>query len=254
MTSKVTVIAALIVTSITATSCAMMNGGQPGTGMGGWNAGGTTGIPMVGGHTGAGWVGTGPQSPGPGAGMMGAGRFKSGMHGQIMKNAFLDVLAPFTTPQDAITAIETYIAAANSTLQVSDVWEYQTVYKAELSDVNGQKAFDVAADKLTGSVLPEMGFSMMMNASWGKQLQITPKFGKRTLVTPEAAAAAVGIFLAKNVDVIDYTITAQEAYPGFYKFHTVDGAGNPGMDIMVNGYNGGIWMNTQLGAPITKIQ
>src|SRR5512133_3102820 len=51
---------------------------------------------------------------------------------------------------------------------------------------------------------------------------------------------------------INYTLAAPETYPGYYRFHTTDTVtGKPGIDIMVNGYNGGIWMNSQLGAPIS---
>ena len=218
------------------------NGGVAGNGTG---TAGTIGSP---------WTGYSAQCLGPGSGMAGAGGLKSGIFNQTMKRGYLDLLAPIATADEAVAAVEAFIAAANSTLQVSEVWEYQTVYKIELADAAGVKAFDVVADKLTGSVLPEMGFSMMMNASWGRQLQATPRFAKRTVVTPEAATAAVEAFLAKNVGIIDYTIAAQENYPGFYKFHTTDAAGNPGMDIMVNGYSGAIWMNTQLGAPVPQIQ
>jgi hypothetical protein len=61
--------------------------------------------------------------------------------------------------------------------------------------------------------------------------------------------------VGKNVNVINYTLAAPETYPGYYKFHTTNLAtGKPGVDIMVNGYNEGIWMNSQLGAPIGQVQ
>lgn len=240
MKLKSAVIAVLVMSSVAANSFAMMGGG-PGSGPGTGTMGGGT-------------MGGASMLRGPGTGMAGAGGMKSLMLGRTMSGGYLDVLTPFVTPQDAITAVENFISTARSSLQISDVWEYQSVYKVELVDTAGQKAFDVLADKLTGTVTPEMGFSLMMNASWGKQLMMTPKFAKKPVVTPEAAATAVTAFIAKNAGVINYTIAAPEVYPGYYKFHTTDASGNPGMDIMVNGYSGRIWMNTQLGAPIGKIQ
>jgi hypothetical protein len=234
MKVKSTLVAALVTLLVAGSSFAMMN--QPGGGMGG--------------GTGTG-MGTG--MGGLGYGMNGAGGMMSGMLGRTIKNGYLDVLTPIKTSQDAITAIQNFITSAKSNLQISEVWEYQTVYKAELSDSKGQKAFDLLADKLTGAVLPEMGFSMMMNASWGKKLQLTPVFGRKLLLTADEATAAAQAFVSKNATVINYNLAAPETYPGYYKIHTTDTLGKPGMDIMVNGYNGGIWMNTQLGAPISQV-
>lgn len=191
---------------------------------------------------------------GAGYGMKGAGGMKAGMLLRTMNNSYLDLLAPITTPQDAVTAVQNFISTAKSSLQVSAVWEYKSVYKAQLTDANGQMAFDVVADKLTGAVTPEMGFSLMMNASWGKQLQMTPRFGRKLVLTADEATTAAQAFVSKNAAVINYNLAAPETYPGYYKFHTTDSAtGNPGMDIMVNGYNGKIWMNTQLGAPLSAV-
>ena len=50
-------------------------------------------------------------------------------------------------------------------------------------------AFDLIADKFTGAVMPEMGMSMMLNASYGKGLYKTPYFGKTLTLTPEQASA-----------------------------------------------------------------
>lgn len=190
---------------------------------------------------------------GMGSGMGSAGGMKFGMFSLTMHNANLDVLTPIKTPQDAVTAVQGFIDAAKSGLQISAVWEYQTVYKAELSDANGQRAFDVVAEKLTGTVLPEMGFTMMMNASYGKQLQTTPKFKKNLVLTADEATSAAQAFVSKNATVINYNLATPETYPGYYKFHTTDTSGKPGIDIMVNGYNGNIWMNTQLGAPVAPV-
>lgn len=190
---------------------------------------------------------------GVGYGMKGSGGMKNRMLVQTMKNGYLDVLTPIAAPQDAVTAVNDFIAAANSSLQIYEIWEYPTVYKAELSDTSGQMAFDVLVDKVTGAVTPEMGFPMMMNASWGVYLQKTPKFGKKLILTPDEAAVAALAFVSKNANMVNYNLAAPETYPGYYKFHTMDTSGKTGMDIMVNGYNGGIWMNTQLGAPISQV-
>jgi hypothetical protein len=238
MKVKSVLIAALVIMSAAGSSLAMM--GQPGSGMGGGMGGG------MGANAGL--------AAGPGYGMMGAGGMKNGMLLRTMNNGYLDLLAPITTPQDAITAVQNFVSTAKSSLQIAEVWEYQAVYKFEISDANGQRAFDVTADKLTGAVLPEMGFSMMLNASWGKQLQMTPRFGRKLVLTADAATTAAQDFVSKNAAVINYNLAAPETYPGYYKFHTTDAvSGNPGMDIMVNGYNGRIWMNTQLGAPLAQV-
>ncbi|HWI40515.1 MAG TPA: hypothetical protein VNX25_03405 [Verrucomicrobiae bacterium] len=214
---------------------------------GGWSGGGPT---AGGGAANGAW-----QCAGPGYGTAGAGSFRTGMLGLTMKQGYLDVLSPVATADAAVAAVESFIAAAGSTLRMSELWEYRSVYKAELTDAGGQRAFDLVVDKLTGSVLPEMGMSMMMNASWGKQLQATPKFAKKLVLTPADAVAAAENFLARNARIISYALAPPEVYPGYYRFHTTDTAtGSPGMDIMVNGYSGGIWMNTQLGPPLAQIR
>ena len=176
----------------------------------------------------------------------------SRMYGQTMNQGYLEVLKPIKTTNEAVAAIQAFLDATRSNLEITTVWEYKTAFKAELSDTKGQKAFDILADKLTGAVTPEMGFNMMMNASWGSALHKTRNFGAKLVLTPQDAIAAAEAFLAKNAAVLDYTLTDPETYPGYYKFHTADAAGKPGVDIMVNGYNGRIWMNTLLGAPIAE--
>jgi hypothetical protein len=252
MKLKLALIAVIVTMFAAGSSFAMMDGGGGGMGPGGGGGGGMG--PGGGGGGGMG-PGGGGMGGGKGGGMNGAGGMKSGMLALTMNNGFLTLLTPITTTQEAVTAVQTFITTANSSLQISSVWEYQTVYKAELSDTSGNKAFDVVADKLTGAVLPEMGFSMMMNASYGNQLQKTPSFAKNLTLTPDDATTAAQAFVTKNLSVINYTLAAPETYPGYYKFHTTDvTTGKPGDDIMVNGYNGGIWMNTQLGAPIAQVQ
>ena len=228
MKIKSALLATLFTLCAAASSQAMMN--QPGFGMNGSMGGGM------------------------GYGMNGAGGMKTGLLAHTINSVYLDQLAPLSTPQEATTAIQNFVSSAGSNLQISAIWEYQAVYKAELSDTTGEKAFDVLADKLTGVVLPEMGFSMMMNASWGKQLQKTSMFGRNLVLTADQAIAAAQAFVNKNVNVINYTLAAPETYPGYYKFHTTNlTTGKPGVDIMVNGYNGKIWMNSQLGAPLAQV-
>ena len=123
------------------------------------------------------------------------------------------------------------------------------MYKAELVDTNGAKAFDLIVDKFTGAVSPEMGMSMMLNASYGRSLYRTASFGVNLTLTPQQATDIAQTFVDKNA--LGYTLDAPEIYPGYYKFHTTAGTGF-GMDIMVNGYNGGIWMNTILGLPLNR--
>jgi hypothetical protein len=94
--------------------------------------------------------------------------------------------------------------------------------------------------------MPEMGMSMMLNASYGKGMYKTPAFGKNLTVTPDQATANAKTFMKNNS--LGYTLGTPEIYPGYYKFHTTDGSA-PGMDIMVNGYNGEVWMNTLFGLP-----
>jgi hypothetical protein len=95
-----------------------------------------------------------------------------------------------------------------------------------------------------------MGLSMMLNASYGRSLYKMPTFGRNLNVTPDQAAANAQGFVNKNG--LGYTLGTYEIYPGYYKFHTTDLAGKFGMDIMVNGYNGEIWMNSFLGVPVAK--
>jgi hypothetical protein len=186
---------------------------------------------------------------GLGSGMTGAGGMIQGIMSNTISHGYLDVFNPIGSPDEAKAAIEAFIDASNSSLRISELWEYGTVYKAELSDTNGTKAFDLIADKFTGVVMPEMGMSMMLNASYGKGMYKTPAFGRNLSVTADQAKSYAQAFVEKNN--LGYILGTPEAYPGYYKFHTTSG-GALGLDIMVNGYNGEIWMNTILGLPVAK--
>jgi hypothetical protein len=186
---------------------------------------------------------------GKGHGMGGVGGMGSMMYQNTVSHGYLDRLNPIVDAAEALAVIQSFINASNSSLQISELWEYATVYKAELSDTNATKAFDLMADKVTGAVMPEMGFSMMFNASYGKRLYRTPSFRKYLSISPEEAAVIAQRFVDNNS--LGYTLEAPEIYPGYYKFHTTN-AGSPGMDIMVNGYHGGVWMNTFLGVPLRR--
>ena len=76
-----------------------------------------------------------------------------------------------------------------------------------------------------------------------------PLFGRNLKLMPDQATTIAENFVTNNG--LGYSLGTPETYPGYYKFHTTLG-GNFGMDIMVNGYNGGIWMYTLLGAPFAK--
>jgi hypothetical protein len=190
---------------------------------------------MGGGMGGGGGHMGGYHGGGMGYGMHGSGGMVSGMWGNTISHGYLDILNPITSPADARAVIEAFIGASNSSLQISELWEYDTVYRAELSDANGNKAFDLLADKFTGAVAPEMGLSMMRNASYGRGLYKSSTFRKNLTITPEQAQTEAQAFIYNND--LGYTIGDPEIYPGYYKFHTAEPGGN-GMDIMVNGYNG----------------
>jgi hypothetical protein len=265
MKTRTLMITVTVLILATGSAIAQMGGGYMGGGhMGGWNNWNNLG-PGPGPNPGPN-PGTNPGSnpgtnPGPGWGHMGygmgygtagAGGMVSGMMGNTVFYGYLDDLNPIpdNSPTAANTAFEVFIASANSSLKISEIWEYGIAYKAELEDANGNKAFDLIADKFTGAVGPEMGFSMMMNASYGKGLYNVPKFPKNLIITPDQAISYAEDFVAR----LGYTLLEPpEIYPGYYKFHTNDGTG-PGIDIMVNGYNGRVWMNTLLGVPVAKYE
>ena len=94
-----------------------------------------------------------------------------------------------------------------------------------------------------------MGLSMMRNASYGKGLYKVPTFKRNLNITPDEATIYAQNFVDKNG--LEYVLGSPEIYPGYYKFHTTV-TGGFGMDILVNGYNGKIWMNTILGVPLAK--
>ena len=179
----------------------------------------------------------------------------SGMMGNTLAYGYVDYLNPIipvTTPQDAAAEIQGFIDQANSGLTISELWEYGSVYKAELSDAKGAKAFDLMVDKFTGVVSPEMGMSMMLNASYGKAIYKTASFKKNLALTPQQAIDIAQKFVDNNPKALaGYTLATPEIYPGYYKFHTTTPTGL-GMDIMVNGYNGEVWMNTFLGLPLNQ--
>ena len=227
MKTRTLVIAVTVLMLATGSALAQMGGGMGGGGghMGGYHGGGM------------------------GYGMHGCGDMLSGMWGNTISHGYLNILNPITSPVEARKVIQAFIDFSNSALQISELWEYEAVYKAELSDTTGAKAFDLTADKFTGVVSPEMGLSMMRNASYGRGLYKDSTFRKNLTLTPDQAQTEAQAFIENNG--LGYTIGAPEIYPGYYKFHTADASGY-GMDIMVNGYNGRIWMNTILGVPLAK--
>jgi hypothetical protein len=223
----------------------MGSGGQQSGGGGQQSGGGCLG---TGGAPGGGHKG-GNMSCGKGYGMNGAGRtMVSGMMGNLISREQLTTLNSIASVDQANTAFQAFISSTGSSLSVGGIWEYNNAYKAELVDTNGARAFDLLADKITGVVTPDMGFSMMMNASYSKGLYKKYKFGKSFSVTPEQATTIAQNFVDNND--LGYTLGAPVTYPGYYKFHTQDASYALGMDIMVNGYNGGVWMSTLLGAPL----
>jgi hypothetical protein len=234
---------------IVGSAFAQMGGGSMGPGGGNMGPGMGPGPgPMPGPGPGP---GRGHMGGGMGYGMNGAGSMVSDMMGNTISDGYLDVLNPLTTPKQARAAIEAFITASNSSLQISDLWEYGTAYKAELMDTTGAMAFDLVADKFTGVVMPEMGMSMMLNASYGKGMYRTPTFGRTLKVTPNQATSYAQTFVDNNG--LGYKLGTPEIYPGYYKIHTTIGSTvDLGPDIMVNGYDGGVWMNTLLGLPIAQ--
>ena len=200
------------------------------------------------GHMGSGTM-MGHMGGGTGYGMAGAGGMVSWMMGNTVSHGYLDILNPIINPEEARAAIQSFIDVSSSSLEISELWEYGTAYKAELSDVNGAMAFDVIADKLTGAVEPEMGLSMMMNASYGKSIYKPLKLGKKLTVSAEQATAIAQKFMDDSG--LGYNLGTSENYPGYFKFHTADSSGF-GLEIMVSGYNGAIWMNSLLGRPLAN--
>lgn len=247
MKTKTMMIGMVVALLLTSGAYAQMGGGHMGGGMGPGTGGGYMGGRGVG-------PGTGHMGGGTGYGMAGAGGMMQGLMGNTMFYGYLDVLNPIGNPNEARDAIQAFIGASNSGLQISELWEYGTIFKAELSDTGGVKAFDLIADKFTGAVMPEMGMSMMLNASYGKSMYRTSGFGKNLAITPDQAAGLAQDFITENG--LGYTLGTPETYPGYYKFHTTESNAPKkfGIDIMVNGYNGGIWMNTLFGLPAAKYE
>jgi hypothetical protein len=249
MKTFVIIMTAILLTA--GSALAQMGGGHMGGGTGGGHMGGGG---STGGGTGGGSMagGASHMGGGMGYGMGGVGGIMSGMMGNTISHGYLYVLSPIQDPDAARTAFRDFLAASTSSLVVSNIWDYPTAYVAEIEDTSGAKAFDLIADKLTGTVGPEMGLSMMLNASYGKSMYKVSGFAKKLTLTAEQALTITQAFIDKNPVLSNNGFTPQtaEAYPGYYKFHTLDALGGFGPDIMVNGYNGGIWMNTLLGVPI----
>ncbi len=153
MKTRTLMIAVMVLLLAAGSALAQMMGGSGH--MGGGNGSGA-GL----GHMGSGYG----YGSGYGSGIGGVGGMISGMMGNTMAYGYLDNLTPVATPEEARTTIQGFIDLANSDLNISELWEYGSVYKAELSDTNGAKAFDLVVDKLTGAVSPEMGMAMMLNA------------------------------------------------------------------------------------------
>ena len=143
MKTRTLMIVALTLMLLTGSALAQMTGGDH---MGDGN-----------GHMGPG-SGSDHMGYGKGHGTGGVGGMGSMMYQNTISHGYLDNLNPIANPTEARTIIQSFIDASNSSLQISELWEYGTVYKAELSDTNGAKAFDLMADKFTGAVTPEMGF------------------------------------------------------------------------------------------------
>jgi hypothetical protein len=248
MKTRTLMIAVIALMLVTGSALAqMMGGGHMGGGSGYMGPGpGPYPGPNPGPNPGPGWDHMGY---GRGYGMRGVGGMGSMMYGNTISHGYLDKLNPIADVTEAQAVIQAFIDTSNSSLQISELWEYGTAYKAELSDTNGTKAFDLIADKFTGAVMPEMGYSMMSNASYGRYLYKTRPFRKNLSISPDQAAVIAQTFVDNNS--LGYTLGTPEIYPGYYKFHTTN-AGSPRMDIMVNGYHGGVWMNTFLGVPLRQ--
>ena len=242
MKTRTLVIVVTVLMLATGSAFAQMDGGGMMPGPMPWPGPG----PNPGPNPGSGWDHMGY---GKGHGMWGAGGMGSMMYQNTIAYGYLNRFNPIADAAEAQAVIQSFIDASNSSLQISELWEYGTVYKAELSDTNGAKAFDLLADKVTGAVMPEMGFSMMFNASYGKRLYRTPAFRKQLSISPDEATIIAQTFVINNS--LGYTLGPPEIYPGYYKFHTTQGS-SLRMDIMVNGYHGGVWMNTFLGMPLNR--
>ncbi len=164
-------------------------------------------------------------------------------HGGPMPFPGLDVLTPVVTPDAGLKAVTDFIAEKDADLEICELWDHESAYKAELSDSTGQRVMDVLVDKLTGEVIPDMMGPMHR-----------PPFFKNDLeLTAEEATAVAKAFVTKNSAVLGYTLTAPELYPGHYKFHTKDSSGGSGIDIIVDGFEGKIRMSTLLGPPVAQI-
>lgn len=239
MKKRTLIVAVMVFMFSTGGALAQMHGGGyggPGM-MGGWINGYQSG------------PGVDNQIGGMGYGMAGYGGVGAMMYGNTISYGYLQNIRRIANEAEARAAVQSFLNISSSSLQISEIWEYAGLYKAELVDTNKAHAFDVLAVKFTGAVMPEMGLSMMLNASYGMYLYRTTVFGKTLSISQAQATQIAQDFVNRNN--LGYTLGTPEIYPGYYKFHTTVGSAL-GMDIMVNGYDGGVWMNTFLGLPLRK--
>jgi hypothetical protein len=206
-------------------------GGGPGMGPGmmrGWRHGGfdpTTGLTDT--------VPFGGFGPG--------GRMGRGMMGRWGNN--ITPQGEPITAEEAVQAVETYLAAYNNPdLVIDEVMTFSRNFYVDVKEEStGRMAFELLVDPSTGFVHPEPGPNMMWNTKYGHMAQWsgTGQAAVEMSVTPDQAREYAQKFLDTNLPGVTVEDEA-EAFYGYYTLHTLRDGQIEGM-LSVNGYTGQVW-------------
>lgn len=225
-----------------------------------WN--GQTGTRMMGNsQLGPGMMGNGQYS-----GMMG-GQYGSGMMGNYGDLTNLDPMSL----ADAETAVTNYLATLNNdNLSLGEIMIFDNhAYAQIMNNENGQGAFEVLIDPVTGNVFPEPGPNMMWNTEYG--MMSGSNFGMMGGMMNGSGMMGNGQYGSGMMGNFSYTpdteinITAEDAisaaqeyldtyfpgktadthadtFPGYYTIHVLENSEPTGM-LSVNAYTGQVFFH-----------
>lgn len=189
-----------------------------------------------------------------GGGMMGGygGMMGSDMMGNMMQmtggNMLISGGVPYNSNgslvnlEQAKDIAKRYLSAQNAPdLELGDLEEWEFNFYAEYKEKStGTKAFQIAIDKYSGIISPEMGPTMMWNTKYG---MVGLQAGTMT-ATKEQAKGFAQQFLDSRL----FGTKAEEGgvFYGYYHFDVKKDNKMYGM-LDVNGYSGQVWYHTWHG-------
>lgn len=154
------------------------------------------------------------------------------------------------TIEEAKKSVEQYLASAgNPDLAVSEVIEFDNHFYAGVKEKSrGIHAFELMVNKYTGTVIPEMGPSMMWNTRYGYMSLYAPA---QAAVTREQALVDAQTYLDR---VLPGTKAGDaDAFYGYYTIEVTKDGKIYGM-LSVNSYTGAVWYHNWHGSFVKVLE